>query len=136
MALDIRSKLDISSLQEENIQLKNLVTLLTEANQRLQHQLTVFPLIKLPKELRLSIWTAMVPRPQVIRIRKTNRRLHFVCSSPPPITLHIYRESRDHTLRLFKVFYIRSNAVLRPVYFRLNLDTIFLDINIGLLEFI
>lgn len=136
MALNIRLAPDVSSLQAENMQLKNLVTILTEENRRLQHLITVFPLMKLPKELRMSIWAAMISGPRVIRIRKANRRLHFLCSSPPPITLHICGESRDYTLKLFKKFYIRPDTIPRPVYFRPDLDTIYLDMNTGLLEFV
>jgi hypothetical protein len=136
MAPDIPRKLDVSSLQAENIQLRNLANILTEENQRLQRHITVFPLTKLPKELRMSIWTAIVSDPRVIRIRKTSRRLHFSCSSPPPITLHICRESRDNTLKLFKVFYISSDTIPRPVYFRPDVDTFFFDMKTGLLEFV
>lgn len=136
MASDIQRELEVSTLQAENVQLKSLVNILTTENKRLQRQIIVFPLMELPTELRMSIWSAMVADPRVIRIRKRYRRLHFGCSSPPPITLHICGESRDHTLRLFKVFRLSSDIIPRPVYFRPNLDTFFLDMNTGLLEFV
>lgn len=134
MAVDFQCELEHSNLRAGNTQPEDLRR--TLQNKRLGQWNPPFPFMRLPKELRLNIWTAMISNPRVIHIRKATRRLHFICSSPTPITLQICGESRDSTITLFNKFYIRSETDPRPVYFRKDLDIISLDMTKGVLEFV
>ena len=73
----------------------------------------------LPTELRLQIWRSAFPRSRKVCISKEKR------VNGAPSTLFINRESRDETLRYYRVIKGRGTQVL---CFRSNYDVLFFDL--------
>jgi hypothetical protein len=85
---------------------------------------TQFPLFgELPKELRIMIWRAAFPRNRTIQVELSPRFEILHSHTPPPVTLHINRESRSETLK----FYVSllNPCPRRPILFHPALDTVY-----------
>jgi len=88
---------------------------------------------RLPKELRLQIWTYSMPRGRLLKIREIPTLEAPTCHAAPPMTLFINRESRAESLShyqlLFKDYTSLSDTFRRPtpIYFYPNADTIFFE---------
>jgi hypothetical protein len=82
-----------------------------------------FPLFGfLPEELRIMVWRAAFPRKRTVQVELSPSFVILHSHTPPPLTLHINRESRLETLK----FYIPllDPCPRRPIYFHPSLDTV------------
>jgi hypothetical protein len=97
----------------------------------------IFP--KLPLEIRLEIWRLMIPRGRTVQIEvrrsPIRAREFFILGShtPTPVVLHVNYESRQESLRHFKV--LKYNLRGQPVYFRPELDLIYFHMKNPPLDF-
>lgn len=85
---------------------------------------TQFPLFgHLPDELRIMIWHAAFAHNRTVQVELSPTFLILHSHTPPPVTLHINRESRAQTLK----FYIPllEPCPMRPIYFHPALDTVY-----------
>lgn len=103
-----------------------------------EHDLTKFTLFPdLPSELRIKIWALAQPGPRIIKVMKNELMYGGVSSATsPPVLLHVCRESRYETLKVFSLLLEGSTTfALHPVeddvpqsiYVNPKIDTVFIS---------
>ncbi|KAF7861459.1 hypothetical protein EAF04_008024 [Stromatinia cepivora] len=79
------------------------------------------PFPRLPLELRRKIWRSSLPGPRLIRI--SLRGENFMSNAALSIGLQICKESRDETLRFYKLCFAAQPSHAR-IYFNVDYDAI------------
>ncbi|KAF7952415.1 uncharacterized protein EAE97_001912 [Botrytis byssoidea] len=82
-----------------------------------QNTFHAFP--RLPLELRLEIWRLSFPGPRLIRIFFIEG--HFMSNATVPPGLHVCKESRNETLRFYKLCFAADPSNAR-IYFNVDCD--------------
>ncbi|KAF7954545.1 hypothetical protein EAE96_005665 [Botrytis aclada] len=80
---------------------------------------TFQPFPRFPPELRLRIWRLSFPGPRLIRISLIEG--HFMSNATTPIGLRVCKESRDETLRFYKLCFAADPSDAR-IYFNVDCD--------------
>ncbi|CAD6444664.1 d9b46385-14bd-4218-9c58-0633c10b0c95-CDS [Sclerotinia trifoliorum] len=84
---------------------------------------TFYPFPRLPLEVRRKIWRSSLPGPRLIDI--SLRGEIFMSNATIPIGLQICKESRDETLRFYKLCFAAQPSQAR-IYFNADHDAIYL----------
>ncbi|TGO52856.1 hypothetical protein BCON_0133g00010 [Botryotinia convoluta] len=80
---------------------------------------TFHPFPRFPLELRLKIWRLSFPGPRLIRISLIEG--HFMSNATTPNGLRVCKESRDDTLRFYKLCFAANPSNAR-IYFNVDCD--------------
>lgn len=83
---------------------------------------TSHPFLRLPKELRLKIWRSLLPDARLVPL-SLDEHENLVSNAIPPIGLQICKESRDETLRFYKLCFAADPAKAR-IYFSTDRDVV------------
>ncbi|KAF7925858.1 hypothetical protein EAE99_005893 [Botrytis elliptica] len=80
---------------------------------------TFHPFPRIPLELRLKIWRLSFPGPRLTRIFFIEG--HFMSNATIPTGLHVCKESRNETLRFYKLCFAAEPSKAR-IYFNVDCD--------------
>ncbi|TGO24427.1 hypothetical protein BPAE_0103g00280 [Botrytis paeoniae] len=82
-------------------------------------QNTFHPFPRFPLELRLKLWRLSFPGPRLVRISLIEG--HFMSNAIIPTGLRVCKESRDETLRFYKLCFAADPSNAR-IYFNVDCD--------------
>jgi hypothetical protein len=112
-------KLEWLSIQEKERQLRYLTTKF--------NKLTLVP--DLPTELRLKIWRHAMPGLRIVEVPRLKvnaysvTHISYIFEDQPIVTLNVYRESREETLRRYTPMFLSDWNDHPQVYVDCNVDT-------------
>lgn len=88
---------------------------------------TTFPaFLNLPSELRLKIWTYLLPGPRILPIRFSRTTQSYITPSAPPALLSVSSETRSLFLSHYTLLQLNPNYD-STIYIDFALDTLFFE---------